>query len=114
MMGPGMGPLMPQMWAMGLTDEQRDKLENIANETRKAHWDLMGQRMDQATELRRLYAADRPDAKAIGKVYGKMFDLKRQMIEASIEGRNRGYDVLTDEQRARLKPPRRPMRPAQQ
>lgn len=37
---------------------------------------------------------------AIGVVYGKIFDAKRERIQTKIETRNRVMSVLTEEQRA--------------
>lgn len=39
---------------------------------------------------------------AVGAVYGKIFDAKRERIQAEIEARNRVMSVLTEEQRAQL------------
>lgn len=50
-----------------------------------------------------LHAADRPDPKKIGAVYGAIFDIRRQMIESSIDAMNRARDILTREQQARFK-----------
>ena len=100
-MGGGQG-IWRMLGALNLSDEQRSKLDDIADEKRRSHWELMGKRMDHSTQLRRLYAAERPDAKAIGAVYGKMFDFKRQMIESTIEANNQAKDLLTDEQRKQL------------
>ena len=65
---------------------------------------------DDETKLRRLYAAQPRDAKAIGAVYGHIFDVRRQMIEATVEASNRAEAVLTEEQREQFKPLRRSWR----
>jgi hypothetical protein len=38
----------------------------------------------------------------VGAVYGKIFDLKRQMIEAMLTAKNSSMDVLTEEQLAQM------------
>lgn len=86
----------------GLKDEQREKIYDVLDELRRDHWKLMGESMDHSAELRGLHGAERPDAKAIGAVYGKIFDVRRRMIESGIEARQKARDVLTDEQREQL------------
>ncbi|MFQ5755906.1 MAG: Spy/CpxP family protein refolding chaperone [Acidiferrobacterales bacterium] len=105
MMG-GMGPGMMGMGPIGmldLTDDQRTKIHNIKNGLRKQNWNTMGKIMDEGSKLRGLYAKEPRDPKAIGAVYGKIFDYKRQMIEAKIAAMNNMQAVLTAEQREQLK-----------
>ncbi|MEK7816259.1 MAG: periplasmic heavy metal sensor [Pseudomonadota bacterium] len=99
----GMGPLA----MLDLSDEQRAKVRKIEDEQRKKSWDLMGKMMDESAKLRELYDADALDAKKIGVVYDKIFDLKRQAIVAGIESSNRARTVLTKEQQEQLKQWRR-------
>jgi Spy/CpxP family protein refolding chaperone len=99
MMGHGM---MGPMWMLDLTSEQRARIREIQDEQRRQNWDTLGKIMDESSQLRDLYGADKWDPKAIGAVYGKIFDLKRQMIEASITAHNRREAVLTQEQRDQL------------
>jgi Spy/CpxP family protein refolding chaperone len=94
----GMGPV----WMLNLTDEQRAKIGKLQDELRKKQWATMGQIMDERQKLFELYSADSPDAKKVGAVYGKIFDLRRQMIEAAIDTGNRTQALLTQEQRAQL------------
>jgi Spy/CpxP family protein refolding chaperone len=47
----------------------------------------------------------------IGQEYQKIFDLKRQMIEAYIDTQNRIDEILTPEQRAQMKAFRNQMHP---
>ena len=86
-----------------MSDEQEQQIDDIQHKLRKEHWALMGQMIDVEAELRKAHAADRPDPKAIGAVYGKMFDIKRQMIEAVLEARNNAKDVLTEEQLEKMR-----------
>lgn len=101
-MGPGGMMGMGPMHMLDLTSEQRHKIRVIGEELRKQHWDMMGKIMEQQSLLQDLYDVDHPDAKQIGKVYGQIFDLRRQMIEASVVAGNRTRDVLTKEQQEQL------------
>ena len=105
MMG-GMGPMMGGMGMMGmleLSDEQRSELNGIGDELRRKHWDIMGRMMDERAVLRDLLQAEEHDPKTIGAAYGRLFDLRRQMIEAAIEAGNRRKALLTDEQREQIR-----------
>jgi len=114
MAGGGMGH-MGMMGGMGgfhmleLDDAQRATLRKVRSQLRKESLPIMGRIMDEQDKLCDLYAQERRDAKAIGSVYAKIFDMQRQMIEASIEAHNRAREVLTDEQRAQAKDVRRGM-----
>ncbi len=128
MMGPHMGMMGPHMgmmgmmhgmdrmgmigspgpiWMLDLSDGQRSELYKIRRQLRKKNWSMTGQIMDEMDTLQELYAADTRDAAAIGKVYGKIFDLKRQIIEASIEAGNQMEQVLSTEQAEQLQRMRR-------
>lgn len=102
----GIGPL----GMLDLSDEQRTTIRKLQNDLRKRHWNTMGQIMDEQSELRELFAGEQHDPKAIGAVYGKIFDYRRQMIEEKIEAMNRMRAILTEEQQKRLKQMRRGMR----
>lgn len=104
MMG-GMGPFSK----LDLNDQQRSKIGTIGDALRKKNRNLMGKMMDEMSKLRDLYAVDKRDPKKIGAIYGKFFDLKRQMIEATIDARNRQEAVLTKEQREQMRRSRRGM-----
>ncbi|TAM45225.1 MAG: periplasmic heavy metal sensor [Gammaproteobacteria bacterium] len=106
MMGGGMGG-MGMMGMLNLTDEQRGKIRKIEDEQRKKSRDLYGKIEDESVKLRDLYDTDTPDAKKIGAVYDRIFDLKREAIVAGIEARNKARAVLTKEQQEQLKSFRR-------
>jgi Spy/CpxP family protein refolding chaperone len=109
--GAGMGMMggMPHPMAMHhldalkLSDEQRTKINKLSDELRKKHWAGMGAIMDESTKLRDLYAAEKRDPAAIGQIYQRIFDQKRQMIESSIDTQNHIDEILTPEQLAQLK-----------
>jgi Spy/CpxP family protein refolding chaperone len=92
-----------------LSKEQQSQIHNLADELKHKNWATQGLINDESAKLRDLYEADKRDPTAIGKEYQKIFDLKRQMIEAYLEIQNRIEDTLTTEQRAKLKDARREM-----
>jgi Spy/CpxP family protein refolding chaperone len=104
MMGGGghMG-MMNKYKRLRLSDEQKQQMSDIKYKLHKEHWAIMGQMIDQHAALQKAYAGERPDPAAVGAVYGKIFDLKRQMIEARLKSKNSAKDVLTEEQRAKMK-----------
>lgn len=114
MMGMGGGmmmgsPRMHMIMALDLTDDQRAKINKLHDELQHKNWERMGLIQDETAKLRDLYEADRRDPKAIGAEYQKIFDLKRQIIEAIVDTQNHIEDVLTPDQRAHLKEMRHKM-----
>ncbi len=113
MMGPGMmgGDGHGYMGMMGagalgmldLTDEQRTKIEKIHIEERKQHLAVMGKMLDVQSKMRELYAADEPDPKKVGAVYGELAKLQQQMLETHVQASNQMQALLTKEQRAQFK-----------
>ena len=103
----GDGGLMGPMAMLDLSDEQRAKIRRIEDEQRKKNRDLYAKIEDESVKLRDLYGADTLDAKKIGAVYDKIFDLKREVIVAGIEAHNKARAVLTKEQQDQLKSFRR-------
>ena len=103
MMGGGHMGMMHRYKGLGLSDEQKQQMNDIQHKLRKKHWVIMGQMIDQQAALQKAYANHRPDPKAVGAVYGQIFDLKRQVIEAALDAKNSIKDVLTEEQLAQLK-----------
>ena len=101
-MGPGMMGAGP-MRGLELSRDQQEQMARIETELRKRNWSLQGGIIDARGELLELYADETPDPNKIGAVYGKIFDLRRQMIEATIEAQNRQRAILTDEQRSQLR-----------
>lgn len=96
-------PRVYMIMSLDLSDEQRSKINKLSDELRHNNWTTKGLIMDESAKLRDLYAADKRDPSAIGKEYQKIFDLQRQMIEATITAQNRIEELLTPDQRAQLK-----------
>lgn len=101
--GLGIGPI----WRFDLTDDQRREVYKIQDELQKQHCGLQGKLLDEYSKLRELNMADPRDPKAIGAVYRKIFDVKRQKIEATIAAANKAEQILTKEQREQPKQWRR-------
>jgi Spy/CpxP family protein refolding chaperone len=102
--GYGMGSGMMGGYGMGphglsdLSAEQRTKITKIQDETRKKHWDLMGQAMDEQARLRDMYDAPKRDTAAISNAHKKISELQRRMYETSADAHKRMEAVLTKEQ----------------
>ena len=104
MMGKNKGMrMMQRMGITDLTEDQQKSINGIHDSMRKNHWELMGSAMDEQVNLRDAMAVDRPDPKSVGEIYGRLFDLKRKMIESRLETHNSVLDILSDEQKAQMK-----------
>lgn len=95
----GLGPLQ----ALDLSNEQLGKINQIQDETRRKNWGVMGKLIDEQSHMRDLFLADKRDPAAIGKQAMKIADLRRQMLEASVDAHNRVEALLSKEQREQLR-----------
>lgn len=112
-MGPGfgMGPGMMGAWGVGmgplymldLTDAQTAQMEKIQTEMMSKHRTLARQIWDEQERLGDLYGSDKRDPDKIGKVYSKISELQRQMIEMHTEAENKMEALLTKEQKEQLR-----------
>lgn len=98
---------MQRYGGLDLSADQMSKIDKIRDEIRKKHWDLMGKMMDEGVRLRELRNAEQPDPAVIGKQYAKIQDLRRQMLEQSIDAENRMEALLTKEQKDQFRKMRR-------
>lgn len=103
MMGPGMMRGYGPMWLPDLKEDQQKKVSAIFEELHKKRWDLMTKMQGDYAKLRELYAADKRDPAAIGNQYKKISDLRRQIVELSVDASNRMEAVLNKEQKERLR-----------
>jgi Spy/CpxP family protein refolding chaperone len=104
--GYGMGPgMMGAYWGSGLdlTDEQQARINKIQDETRKSHWALMNEMMNQQAKLRDLYQAPKRDNAAIDAAYKEFGKLQQKMYDSSVEAQKRMEAVLTKEQQEKLR-----------
>ena len=104
-----MEPNMHVLGALNLSKEQQAKVNKLSDDLKHNNWATMGLMNDETAKLRDLYEADKRDPAAIGKGYQKVFDLKRQMIEAYLDTQNHIEEILTPEQLAKLKEARQAM-----
>lgn len=103
MMGGDHMGMMRKYKRLDLTDEQQQQMRTIEHKLHKTHWQIMGLMIDEKAALREAYAVDQPNPPAVGAIYGKIFDLKRQMIEAMLAAENSSESVLTEEQKVKMK-----------
>jgi len=113
MMGGGQGgmmpcPLMGGMGAMGgaaamLDDEQLSTLREMRKAHRSAYFERMGEMMNLREEMLLLMQADRPDSEEVKTLHGQMADLHGEMMADEVRMRNQMQDLLTDEQRERMR-----------
>jgi len=96
--GPGGG-----LAALNLSDEQREKVLSLQEDSRRKNWDTMGQMRAEMFKLRGMYYADKLDPKAYADQQKKVDDLRRQMLASRIEARNQIEKVLTPEQRKQFR-----------
>jgi Spy/CpxP family protein refolding chaperone len=99
-MMPGMAPqTMNPISALNLSAEQREQISAIGQEARSKNVNVMNEIGDKFNKLRELFAAKMPDAQAISSVYGEIFALQQQAIEAAIMTYNKQVEVLNEQQR---------------
>jgi Spy/CpxP family protein refolding chaperone len=106
MMGGGMmgGGMMGGAYAaLDLTDEQRQKLAALGEQSRSKTWDAMGRVRAEQYRLRELLRAEPVNANAVVEQQAKIDELRRQVLKARIESRNEMAAVLTPEQRKKLR-----------
>ena len=94
---------MHLIMSLDLNDEQRSRINKLSDELKHNNRATRGLIMDESAKLRDLYEADKRDPSAIGREYQKIFDLQRKMIEATVTAQNRIEEILTPEQRTKLK-----------
>ncbi len=111
--GGGMGMMMSgeghmtarlrSVWKLKLTNEQKKGIRKIQGELRSKHWNHADSIDVLSDKLMDLYRKDVRDAKAIGKVYGEIFEKRKQIIMLGIEAGNKVEKLLTKEQREKMK-----------
>lgn len=110
--GYGMGRGMMGMGGLrglNLNEEQKSKIGQIRKEMQKKHWSLMEEMMDARDKLDELYDAEKQDAAAINKQYKVIEDLRRQMVESSVDAHNKINSLLSKEQREKFQERRHAM-----
>ena len=92
-----------KVWNLDLSPDQKKKIRAIQKDLRATTWSHEDAIEEISDKLFDLYKEGKRDAKAIGKVYGEIFNHRRQIIEAQIEAGNKVEAVLTDQQRQQIK-----------
>jgi Spy/CpxP family protein refolding chaperone len=100
--GYGMGPGM-MGWGnyrdLNLSADQKSKITQIRQEMRTKQWALMAEMMDAQDNLQDMYDVEKQDEAAINKQYKEIEDLRRKMVDNSVDAHNRINSILTKEQR---------------
>ena len=91
------------VWTLDLSKDQKTKIRAIQRDLRSKHWALEDKIELAADKLFDLYNSGNRDAKAIGKVYGEIFDYRQEIIEIAIDAGNKVEAELTKEQLMSLK-----------
>lgn len=88
---------------LNLSDDQKSRIAKIRKAARTKHLTLMNEMMDAQDKIQELYDAEKQDSAAINKQYKVIEDLRRQMVDSSVETHNQISDILTKEQRDKLR-----------
>lgn len=99
-MDPGMMGGYGQRAGINLTDEQRDKINKIQEDTGRKQWDLMTKMHEEQDHFNELYYSDKHDDAALSKTHKNMSELRQQMFDNSLAAQKQVDGVLTKEQRA--------------
>ena len=100
--GYGYGPGMMGGYgfaSLKLTPEQSEKIAGLHEEHRKKTWGAMGEMRSEMFKLRRLYAAETLDSKAIAEQQKKVDGLRSELLASRLETQKQIEAVLTPEQR---------------
>ena len=108
--GYGMGPGMMggyagrgDYWGLDLSADQRKKIDQIQEETAKAHWQLMGNMQQQGFHMNNMFGPGGLDETEARKAFAAMMDAQKDMFESSLKARKRIDAILTNEQKEQLR-----------
>ncbi len=108
--GYGMGPGMMggyagrgDYWGLDLSADQRKKIDQIQEETAKAHWQLMGNMQQQGFHMNNMFGPGGLDEPEARKAFGAMVEAQKEMFESSLKARKRIDAILTNEQKEQLR-----------
>lgn len=90
--------------ALGLTDQQADRLRQIAVDTEKSTVMTRAEITVRSMELRELLRADKPEREAVMKKVQEISDLRGQIMKQHIESLLATKTVLTPEQQRKMRP----------
>jgi Spy/CpxP family protein refolding chaperone len=105
MMGYGMGFVGPRtLAALDLSEAQRKQIVSVQDEARKKNWTAMGAMQDEMVKVRdAFWVGEKRDRAAILAGNKRMFEIRQQMLENSLDVADRIEQILTPQQRAQLK-----------
>lgn len=89
--------------ALNLTDQQVDRLRQIAVDTEKASVKNRADAAVRGIELRELLRADKPDRDAVMKKVQEVSSLRAEMMKEHIDALLAAKDVLTPEQQKKIR-----------
>ena len=89
--------------ALGLSDEQSEKVAKIQEDARRKNWDLMGQMRSEQFKLRNMYYADKVDPNAVVEQQKKIDELRQKLVKSQVETRNQIAALLTPEQQKQFR-----------
>jgi Spy/CpxP family protein refolding chaperone len=95
----GLGPI----GRLDLNDTQHQQVLKIEDELRRKNWDVMGKMQDEMAKLRDSMWSGKRDRAAILAANKRMSDLRQQMLENSLDARDKAEAVLTPQQREQLR-----------
>jgi len=102
--GAGMMPFGYMMQqALGLSEEQRKKLDAIHDDLQAKTWDIMGKMRSEMSKMRELMAGEPLDKPALDAAFQRINDLRLQRFDAGLAAHDQMLAVLTKEQRDQLK-----------
>ena len=99
----GYGPGGGNLDSLNLSDEQREKIQAVQEESRQKNWTTMGQVRSETFKLRGMYNSDKLDANALAEQQKKVDALRLQMLASRVASHNQVEAVLTPEQRKQFR-----------
>ena len=102
MHGPGKLPLRGALKKLDLDEGQVDELIEIREGLHGKHSSVRGRMQKLHWRIDQAMAAETPDPQQVGKLYGELFERRRQMIQDRVAARNDMRAALSDEQWQRL------------
>ncbi len=89
--------------ALGLTDQQADRLRQIRVDAKKSSVRIRADMAIQGLELRELLRVDKPDREVVMKKVQEISDLRRDWMKQHIDALLAAKNVLTSEQQKKLR-----------
>lgn len=88
---------------MGITEEQATKLQKIKTDFKKTKIKMKADMQLANLDLHELLRKDQEDLSAVESKLKNLFEMRANLYLASVKAEREAKDVLTDEQRSRMK-----------